>query len=165
MVKYQKMVYYQLIRFKNKNINYNMRKKIKSILVTMLLLCSTLISKANIVNNDWSNVIEAISYVESRHNPRAVSKCGRWVGCLQISKGLVTACNRIVGYKKYTFNDRYSKEKSIEMFYLFQNKYNPTGSIEKGIRMWNGGTGYSVKGTNGYYKKVMKKYNEIIKEG
>jgi hypothetical protein len=31
--------------------------------------------------------------------------------------------------------------------------------------MWNGGTGYSIKGTNGYYKKVMKKYNEFKEEG
>ena len=142
-----------------------MKKRFKSILVTMLLMCSTLFSNAKVINNDWSDVITAISYVESRHNPKAVSKCGRWVGCLQISKEMVTACNRIVGYKKFTFNDRYDKNKSAEMFCLFQGKYNPTGDIEKGIRMWNGGVRYKVKSTNKYYNKVIKKYNEIIKEG
>lgn len=142
-----------------------MKRIFSRILITVVLLLSSNVAiNAKVVNNDWSDVIKAISYVESRWNPTAVSPCGRWVGYLQISKGMVTACNRIVGYKKYTFNDRYDKDKSIEMFYLFQNKYNPTGDIEKGIRMWNGGTGYTIKSTNGYYKKVMKKYNEFTKE-
>lgn len=142
-----------------------MKRIFSRILITVVLLVSSNVAiNAKVVNNDWSDVIKAISYVESRWNPKAVSSCGRWVGYLQISKGMVTTCNRIVGYKKYTFSDRYDKDKSIEMFYLFQNKYNPTGDIEKGIRMWNGGTGYTIKSTNGYYKKVMKKYNELIKE-
>ena len=60
-----------------------MKKRFKSILATMLLMCSTLFSNAKVINNDWSDVITAISYVESRHNPKAVSKCGRWVNnCL-----------------------------------------------------------------------------------
>lgn len=142
-----------------------MRKNLKKKLMTLILLLgSSMMMNAKIINNDWSDVIKAISYVESRCNPKAVSSCGRWVGYLQISKGLVTGCNRILGYKKYTFNDRYDKDKSIEMFYIFQNKYNPTGDIELGIRMWNGGPGYSKKKTNAYYNKVMKKYKEIIKE-
>ena len=139
-----------------------MKKQVKRILLgIVLLLCCNTVVNAKIVDDNWEDVMTAISYVESRHNPKAVSKCGRWVGCLQISKGMVTACNNIVGYKKYTFNDRYSKEKSFEMFCVFQKKYNPTGDIEKGIRMWNGGVRYKVSSTDKYFKKVYKKYLEI----
>lgn len=134
---------------------------LKNILILILLLCTKIKINATIQNNDWSQVIEAISYIESRYNPNAVSPCGQWVGYLQISQVMVQECNRIVGYKKYNYSDRYNKEKSIEMFYLFQNYYNPQGNIEKGIRMWNGGPNFTYNGTNHYYKKVMKKYNEL----
>ena len=157
------MDYFRLILLNN-YINH-MKKIISRILITVvLLLGSSFAMSANTVNNDWSQVIKAIGYVESRWNPKAVSPCGRWVGYLQISKEMVLCCNRIVGYQKYSFEDRFDKNKSIEMFYLFQNKYNPNGDIEKGIRMWNGGPRYKIQSTNGYYNKVMKKYTEIIKE-
>ena len=42
-----------------------------------------------------------------------------------------------------------------EMFLLIQNYYNPTNSIEKAIRSWNGGVNYSVRATNRYFQKVM----------
>ena len=111
---------------------------------------------------DWSKVIKAISYVESKHNPKA--KNGIYVGCLQIGPVMVKECNDILrkqnNPKRFTLNDRYNKDKSYEMFILFQSKYNPSGNIEKAIRMWNGGPKYSVGKTNGYYKKVMKALNK-----
>jgi hypothetical protein len=42
------------------------------------------------------------------------------------------------------------------MFLVIQKYYNPTNSIEKAIRSWNGGVHYSVRATNRYFKKVMK---------
>ena len=45
------------------------------------------------------------------------------------------------------------------MFLMVQSHYNKTNDVEKAIRIWNGGPGYTVKGTNGYLKKVMKYYN------
>ena len=60
--------------------------------------------------------------------------------------------------KRYTLNDRFSVQKSREMFVLIQEYYNPTNNVEKAIRIWNGGPHYSVKSTNGYYRKVMKAY-------
>ena len=59
-------------------------------------------------------------------------------------------------------SDRYSKEKSIEMFNVYQNRYNPEHNIEKALRIWNGGPRYSIKGTNGYVRKVMKVFNQLI---
>lgn len=138
------------------------KKLTKILLIVTLILCCNVVANARVKDNDWSKVIHAISYVESNWNPKAVSSCGRWVGYLQISKGMVQECNRILGKNKFTYQDRYDKNKSIEMFYIFQNKYNPNGDIELAIRMWNGGTGFSYRGTNRYYNAVMKKYNELI---
>ena len=108
---------------------------------------------------DWNPVMDAIIQVESEGNPNAVS--GNSVGAMQITPILVKDCNQILQQKKskkrYTLADRYSVEKSKEMFLLFQSHYNPMNSIEKAIRSWNGGVFYSVRATNRYYKKVMSK--------
>ena len=107
---------------------------------------------------DWDPVMDAIIQVESEGNPNAVS--GKSVGVMQITPILVEDCNNILKRKKskkrFTLSDRYSVKKSKEMFLLIQSYYNPTNSIEKAIRSWNGGVHYSVRATNRYYKKVMK---------
>ena len=67
---------------------------------------------------DWSPVMEAIIQVESEGNERAVS--GNSVGVMQITPILVKECNQILKAKKsekrFTMDDRYSVEKSKEMF-------------------------------------------------
>ena len=108
---------------------------------------------------NWNPVMDAIIQVESEGNHNAVS--GNSVGAMQITPILVKDCNDILQRKKskkrYTLADRYSVEKSKEMFLLIQSHYNPMNSIEKAIRTWNGGVNYSVRATNRYYKKVMSK--------
>ncbi|MBR1409858.1 MAG: transglycosylase SLT domain-containing protein [Prevotella sp.] len=108
---------------------------------------------------DWNPVMDAIIQVESEGNPNAVS--GNSVGVMQITPILVKDCNEILkrqkSKKRYTMADRYSVEKSKEMFLLIQKYYNPENNVEKAIRSWNGGIKYSVKATNGYYKKVLAK--------
>lgn len=59
--------------------------------------------------------------------------------------------------KRYTLSDRFSVEKSKEMFLLIQSYHNPENNVEKAIRAWNGGMNYSVKRTQRYYNKVMRK--------
>ena len=107
---------------------------------------------------DWGRVLKAIATVESNGNPRAV--CGDQVGLLQIRPILVKDCNRILekrgSNKRYTLRDRYNPVKSREMFVLYQSHYNPKGNIERAIRLWNGGSGYSVRGTQKYYNKVRR---------
>ena len=108
---------------------------------------------------DWNPVMDAIIQVESEGNPNAVS--GNSVGVMQITPILVRECNNILKSKKskkrFTLADRYSVEKSKEMFLLIQSYHNPMNSIERAIRSWNGGLHYSVRATNRYYKKVMSK--------
>jgi hypothetical protein len=43
---------------------------------------------------------------------------------------------------------------------MVQSYYNKSNNVEKAIRIWNGGPGYTIKGTNGYLKKVMKYYKK-----
>jgi hypothetical protein len=106
---------------------------------------------------DWNPVMDAIIQVESEGNPRAVS--GNSVGVMQITPVLVKECNDILkkqkSNKRYTLDDRYSVEKSKEMFLLIQKYFNPENNVEKAIRSWNGGMKYSVKATNKYYQKVL----------
>ena len=107
---------------------------------------------------DWSPVVDAIIHVESRWN--ASARNGQYVGVLQISPVLVKAVNQVLkakgSSKRYSLKDRYSERKSREMFEIFMSYYNPSNSVEKAIRMWKGGTGYSVRATQRYYRTVMK---------
>lgn len=109
-------------------------------------------------NFDWEPVIKAIVQVESEGNTRAVK--GNSCGAMQITSILVAECNNILkkrkSKKRYTLRDRFSLEKSKEMFLLMQSHFNPLNDIEKAIRSWNGGNKYSVKRTQRYFEKVMK---------
>ena len=127
----------------------------------MSILVLTASAQTKNVSYNWDKVINAISKVESKENPSAVSKdC---VGILQIRPILVKQCNIWLknqkSSKRYTLKDRYDVGKSKEMFIMIQEHYNPSHNVEKAIRLWNGGPNYSVKKTNGYYKKAMKYYN------
>ena len=109
-------------------------------------------------NFDWEPVMKAIVQVESEGNTRAVK--GNSCGAMQITPILVAECNNILkkrnSKKRYTLRDRFSLEKSKEMFLLMQSQFNPLNDIEKAIRSWSGGNKYSVKRTQRYFEKVMK---------
>lgn len=113
---------------------------------------------------NWLPVINAIMEVESKGNPNAVSKDGKCVGILQIQKIVVDDCNEYLQFylkqpnRKFAYDDRYDVNKSIEMFILIQKRYNKNNDIEKAIRLWNGGTKYSITKTQNYYDKVMQCY-------
>ena len=136
----------------------------KKLLIFVLSLTLSLSIKAQTEQQlkKWMPVINAIAQVESGGNPKAVSRSGTYVGLLQMAPICVAECNRIVGHKKFTNQDRYSKEKSIEMFIVFQEHHNPEGDMEKAIRLWNSGDRNCMQHksrTEGYYRKVMSKYN------
>lgn len=152
-----------------------MRKILFSILLLTMLL-ETQITANNIENvftqtnvetpiitenADWKPLIDAIIYIESKGNPNAINEDGKSYGILQITPICVKDCNRIIKKEKYKLNDRFDITKSLEMFMIIQNYYNPERNIEKAIRIWNGGPTYSIKHTQNYYNKVISKYNEI----
>lgn len=134
-------------------------KKILSVLFLFYaVVCN---SFANVKPNERERLIHAIAKVESKLNEKAVS--GDCVGYLQIRPILVKECNNILkerGIKtKFTLSDRLSKEKSIEMFKLFQEKHNPKFELEKAIWIWNAGSFAKVKPRN-YIRKVMNEFKK-----
>lgn len=110
---------------------------------------------------DWEPVVQAIVQVESEGNSKAVH--GNSCGAMQITPILVAECNDILkkrkSKKRFSLRDRFSLEKSKEMFVLIQSYFNPLNDIERAIRAWNGGNNYSVKRTQRYFEKVMKHIN------
>jgi len=113
---------------------------------------------------DWTPVIDAIIQVESKGNPKAHNPIGDCAGILQITPGLVKQCNAWLKAKKskkrYTLVDRYNVQKSKEMFVMYQTYLNKSNDVEKAIRIWNGGPGYTAAGTNDYLKKAMSHYKK-----
>lgn len=131
----------------------------------LLLLAAMLtmgIGYANEKFTSYEDLIYAVAKIESGHNEKAVSKNGKWVGYLQISKGMVDECNKILKEKRFNYNDRLNKDKSIEMFIIFQEQHNPEHNIVKALRMWNEGVSVKYRKTlthTPYTRKVLKVYN------
>ena len=131
----------------------------------MLLTCSTFYVKAQNTTVDYNRLITAIGTVESGLNDNARS--GLHAGFLQISKVCVTECNRINKLKnvstRYTLQDRFNHRKSIEIFWIIQNFYNPKLDIDYMVLLWNEGNSAmkKPKRKTKYYQKVMKIYNSL----
>lgn len=135
----------------------------KKILILFFVMLNCFMLKAN-DNKDitYKRLITSIAYVESKHDPSAVSANKTYVGYLQISKICVREANNILGYKKYTYDDRYDKDKSIEIFLVIQNHHNPKKDIALAIRLWNEGLiAKKVKRTTNtpYMNEVFRLYN------
>ena len=142
------------------------KQTVKIIFALMMLLnCSTFYVEAQNTTVDYSRLITAIGTVESGLNDNARS--GVHAGFLQISKVCVTECNRINKLKnvstRYTLQDRFNHQKSIEIFWIIQNFYNPKLDIDYMVLLWNEGNSAmkKPKRKTKYYQKVMKIYNSL----
>lgn len=136
-----------------------LRKTLRAVILVALLICSTFCMAKK---QDLNRLITAIATVESELNEKAVS--GDCAGYLQIRPILVKECNDILkkknSKKRYSLSDRFSKKKSIAMFYLIQEKFNPSHSIERALWVWNAGP-YAKKRPTEYINRVMKEYRKI----
>lgn len=108
----------------------------------------------DIRDKDWEIFTEALIWVESKGDEKSVGKKDD-IGVLQITPILLQDCNRILGYDKYSLNDRYDRGKSIEMFNLIQDHYNPQHDFHWALKIWN------CHAPQSYHRKVMDKFNEI----
>jgi len=114
-------------------------------------------------------LLEALIQVESRGDENAVGDkhlSRPSVGVLQLRPIMVREVNRILKKhkvkKKYTLEDRYSKEKSIEMFYIWQSFHHLNDSDEVIARCWNGGPrGWKRNSTLHYWDKVQNEINNL----
>ena len=110
--------------------------------------------------NDWDKFIEAIIWKESRGNASAIGDNGRAVGVLQIHPIMVKEANRILAMRKsdkvYNFDDRYDREKSIEIFNIVQSFHNKERDFDRALQIWN------KNHPESYKTLIMEKYNELI---
>ena len=104
--------------------------------------------------SDWDIFINALIWVESKGDCMAIGTKND-VGVLQITPILVKDVNRILKEERYILEDRYSRDKSIEMFNIIQDHYNPQHDYHLALKIWNGHAPLS------YHRKVMDKFNEI----
>ena len=121
------------------------------------------------IDTIWSNeidytfdyILDAIIHVESSGSDSAYAPSEDAVGCLQIRKCMVDDVNRILkrqgatGGQLYTYEDRWERVLSIEMFQIYCDHYNLT-TAEEVARCWNGGPrGMSYTYTEPYWDKVL----------
>ena len=112
--------------------------------------------------NRRNDIINAIILVESNNDPLAFNLREEAAGCLQIRPIMVREVNRLVGYEKYKYEDRWDKEKSIAMFIDYQNKVNPEWDAKIAARKWNGGYYGDLKpSTIPYWYKVKMKLCQV----
>ena len=109
-------------------------------------------------NHNTSHLLSALMFVESSYDDSAYNANEDAVGCLQIRKCMVNDVNRILRKQKslirYSYDDRWMRHKSIQMFDIYCKHYNLNTS-EEIARCWNGGPkGMQNKMTVGYWKKV-----------
>lgn len=100
----------------------------------------------------------AFAMQESRMRPDAVSECGKYVGCLQISRICVDEANRVLGFKCYesgrdgdSYDDRYDKQGSYGIFRAIMEHHNPSLDIDRAIDLWNPCCG-------DYYRQSVREY-------
>ena len=96
--------------------------------------------------SEWEIMKLAIIKKESEFNPLAVGKTEAW-GLFQITPIYVKEVNRILGEEKYSHEDAFNPEKSMEMFSIMQNHHNPEKDIDRAIESHNptASSAYSVK--------------------
>ena len=110
-----------------------------------------------------SHLLSAIIDVESNNNDSAYRADEDAVGCLQIRKCMVNDVNRILRRQKselrFTYDDRWLRNKSIKMFDIYCKHYG-LNTAEEIARCWNGGPrGMQNKITAKYWEKVKNRIN------
>lgn len=136
----------------------------KLFVIVILLFSYTNINNANskhfkineTVYSDF--VLDSIIEIESG-NKNIAGLTGD-VGVLQITKIFVDDVNRILGYKKFKYVDRWNKNKSIDMYYIVQRYYNPTYDFKIACYVHHRAT--SGKENLKYFNKVKTKAMQLI---
>jgi hypothetical protein len=94
---------------------------------------------------------------ESELNEHAISPCGKYVGCMQISRIMVAEANRICTVELFFADtnvfcdDRLDRQGSLAIFRTVMDYHNPTYNVDKAIDIWNEGAPRS-------YRNNVKKY-------
>ena len=114
-------------------------------------------------------IIHVVGFIESRHDSTQYNKLEKAAGLLQTRPIMVDDVNLLLRKnginKSYTLKDRWSAEKSIEMFIDYQKFVNPTFDEELACRKWNGGrSGHKKKSTDWYVDEYFKRKKQLFKK-
>ena len=115
------------------------------------------------MEHETTHLLSALIFVESGNNDSAHAIGEDAVGCLQIRKTMVDDINRILKRQgketRFTYNDRWSRSKSIQMFDIYVMHYG-LSTAEEVARCWNGGPrGMDKEATVYYWNKVKEEMN------
>jgi hypothetical protein len=115
------------------------------------------------ISQNTTHLLSAIMFVESSYNDSAYNLYEDAVGCLQIRKCMVNDVNRILRRQKsnlrFSYDDRWLRNKSIKMFDIYCKHYGLT-TAEEIARCWNGGPrGMQNEMTANYWEKVKNQLN------
>ena len=149
-----------------------MRKVIKGLIILVIVSLDTTAENSVVSSKTptFNDFIDAVIFVESSGNDRAYNEEEDAVGCLQIRPIMVREVNRVLRRAKlhirYTLDDRWDREKSIEMFRIMAEEIPCDESdtfmkcMEIIARKWNGGyRGHLNDSTKDYWKRVE---NQIV---
>jgi len=100
------------------------------------------ISEVTITVDTWELLIQQIIKVESNgnHPDWQIGDDGKAIGPMQIHKIMVDEVNRIQDSIQFTYLDRWSLQKSIQMFNIYQEYWNPEHDTKLAKQLWNGGS-------------------------
>jgi hypothetical protein len=112
------------------------------------------------------DIVKALIQIESSGRDNAHNISEDAVGCLQIRPIMVREVNRILrkhgGTFRFKLEDRWDREKSIEMFHIWREHHHPDSDDETISSCWNGGgKGPKKESTLHYWRKVKNKLNEL----
>lgn len=117
-------------------------------------------------DKEWTLLIRAIHHIESNEGKKLVGDGGKALGPLQIHKGMIDLVNKIQSEHHFTYKDRLSYQKSLLVFQIFQDKYNPEHNLEIASKIWNGGSkskypDYSTSKSTRRTKNVQKYWGKV----
>ena len=107
--------------------------------------------------------MQAIAHVESNNNHNRHNKRTDAVGWLGIRKSMVREANRILGYKRFKYGDRYSKRVQKQIFRIVIRHHNPKLNLRTTCKIWNTGSKKRLP-QKGYIRKVMKHYRRLASQ-
>jgi hypothetical protein len=114
------------------------------------------------------DTIYALAYAfamqESELNEHAISRCGKYVGCMQISRIMVAEANRICTVELFFADtnvfcdDRLDRQGSLAIFRTVMDYHNPKYDIDKAVNIWNHHAPHS------YRNNVKKYFRQALKD-
>lgn len=111
------------------------------------------------------SIWQVICFVESTFNELAYVEIEDAAGIAQTRPIMVADVNKILGEKRFTLEDRWCKEKSFEMFKIYQDFVNPEYDEVLAARFWNGGrSGDKKRSTDVYVDKYFERKHQLYSD-